>query len=200
MNRPDEKKLTEWLEGNLEGDELHDMEAWAETHAGELDAEFKCNIGWDALSDEMMSSLPAETEPPYPEFFNSKLEQAILKESELVTPVGNTTPTESLWHKLRAMVVPAAIAALLAFYAGTQMQSPEKGEDVMATDFNRSNVYVPQEGVVAAVSEMSGSTEIILDGLTPISDELDIVTGEGISDDSSMMATTEEKVVPYTFF
>ena len=192
MNRPDEKTLNRWLEGELEGEELRKVDTWAEAHAGDLDNEFKCEIGWDALNDEMMSAMPVSTEPPYPEFFNSKIQQAISEENVVV-------PSSSLWQKLRLMIAPAAIAALVAFYAGTQMQNtqPTSSAEVVAEE---SSVYVPHSGIVAAVSESTDATEIILNGLTPISDELDIAAGETSPGRSPMMANTIEEVNPYITF
>ena len=95
------------------------------------------------------------------------------------------------------MLAPAAVAALVAFYAGTQMQSSSSSSD-MAADQN--SIYVPHSGIVAAVSESSGATEIVLDGLTPISDELDIAAGETSPGDSPMMANADDEESTYIFF
>jgi len=195
MNRPDEKTLNSWLEGELEGDALRKVEAWAEAHAGDLDAEFKCEIGWNALNDEKLSSLSESVEPPYPEFFNSKIQQSISGEisndDHVVAP--------SFWQKLRLVVAPAAIAALVAFYAGTQMRNASPTQNgIVATE--ESSVYVPHSGIIAAVSDTGDATEIVLDGLTPISDDLDIAAGETSPGVSPMMANTEEEEVPYLFF
>lgn len=201
MNRPDEKTLCSWLEGELEGEELRKVEVWAEANADDLDAEFKCDIGWDALSDEMMATLPASEEPPYPEFFNAKVQQAIETGSLPASAIESVVvpAPASLWQKLRLMVAPAAIAALVAFYAGMQMRVAEPvGSDDLAVE--QSSVYVPHQGIVAAVSESNGATEIVLDGLAPISDELDIVAGETTAGSSPMMANTLEDVQQYTFF
>ncbi len=196
MNRPDEKTLNRWLEGELEGEELRKIDAWAETHAGDLDNEFKCEIGWEALNDEMMSAIPESTEPPYPEFFNSKIQQAILDEM----PATNVElPASSLWQKLRLVVAPAAISALVAFYAGTQMQNSQ-ATDPSEVVSEESSVYVPHTGIVAAISESNEATEIILNGLNPISDELDIAAGDTSPGNSPMMATTREEVNPYIIF
>lgn len=199
MNRPDEKTLCSWLEGELEGEELRKIEAWAETNAGDLDAEFKCKIGWDALDDERFNSVPSSEEPPYPEFFNAKIQQAISADVKDVEPVSEAVSEGSFWQKMKLMVAPAAIAALVAFYAGTQMQSQEQQEivDVVA---EQSSVYVPNSGIFAAVSESVEATEIILDGLDPISDELDIAGGETSPGTSPMMANAYEDVETFQFF
>jgi hypothetical protein len=197
MNRPDEKTLSSWLEGELEGEELRKVDTWAETHVGELDEEFKREIGWCALNDELMASLPDSEEPPYPEFFNSKIEQAISEVTQHGTLSEPSSPP--LWQKIRLMIAPAAFAAMVAFYAGTQMQN-EKPADIPAVASEQSSVYVPNNGIVAAVSESNDATEIILSGLTPISDELDIASGDTSPGRSPMMASTPDEVNPYNFF
>jgi hypothetical protein len=197
MNRPDEKTLASWLEGELEGEERRKVDAWAEAHAGELDEEFKCEIGWCALSDEMMTSLPDSQEPPYPDFFNHKIKQAIIGETE--HEIAAQPSSSSWWSKLRLVIAPAAIAALVAFYAGMQIQNqqPAESPEVVAEP---STIYVPNSGIVAAVSESNNATEIILNGLAPISDDLDIAAGETSPGNSPMMANTQDEVNPYTFF
>ncbi|MFT5905308.1 MAG: hypothetical protein ACI9E1_000904 [Cryomorphaceae bacterium] len=197
MNRPDDKILSSWLEGELEGEELRKVDTWAETHVGDLDKEFKCEIGWCALNDELMASISDSQEPPYPEFFNSKIQQAIFEDMQhqAVSEVSSS----SWLQKLRLMLAPAAIAALVAFYAGTQMQS-EQPANIPELTAEQSSVYVPHNGIVAAVSESNDATEIILSGLAPISDELDIAAGDTSPGRSPMMANTQEEVNPYIFF
>ncbi len=95
--------------------------------------------------------------------------------------------------------VRTALAALVAFYAGTQMQV-EQPADIPEIASEQSSVYVPHNGIVAAVSESNNATEIILNGLAPISDELDIAAGDTSPGRSPMMANTQEEVNPYTFF
>lgn len=189
MNRPDEKTLNKWLEGELRGEELLEVDAWAEIHAGDLDNEFKCKIGWDALNDAIFSEMLDTVDPPYPEFFNNKVQQAITDQESAPTRVASDS---SFWQKLRLIIAPAAIAALVAFYAGTQMQSSQSTEaNNLAT--NGSSVYIPHTGIVAAVSESNAATEIILNGLAPISDELDIAAGDTSPGISPMMAGTHDE-------
>jgi len=197
MNRPDDKTISSWLAGELEGEELRKVETWAETHVGDLDEEFKCEIGWCALNDELMANLSDSQEPPYPEFFNSKIQQAISEDMQHKA-VGEPS-SASLWQKLRLIIAPAAIAALVAFYAGTQMQN-ERPADIPEVASDQSSVYVPHNGIVAAVSESNDATEIILSGLAPISDELDIAAGDTSPGRSPMMANTLDEVNPYLFF
>lgn len=194
MNKPNEQILNQWLSGELEGEELLQIEEWAETHAGDLDEEFKCDIGWEALGANHMSALASSEEPPYPEFFNHKLEQAI-QASETESVEGNIaqdkvvemsspSPAKSaLWSKISQMVIPAAAAAAIAFYAGSQINSGENAGSLVAGE----GVYVPDAAVVAAVSTSDNATEIVLEGLEPISDDVDIVRGETSQPSSDTM-------------
>ncbi len=179
MNKPSEKTLRLWLEGELEGDRKQEVESWAETNPEELDAEFKCDIGWDALNDECFASMPASEEPPYPEFFNHKILQTIQEENEnaLESVKGQELEHASspgLWQKLRWMLAPAAVAAVAAFYAGSVLSNSSNTLADSKSGVTNNSVYLPNSGIVAAVTESSDATEIVLSGLTPVSDELDI--------------------------
>ncbi len=177
MNKPDENRLNSWLEGELEGEELRKMEAWAVAHLAELDDEFKSEIGWSARNDEMLKRLPSSEEPPYPEFFNHKILQSISEESEHQLVSASARSVSTFWQKLRIIIAPAAIAALVSFYAGTQLRSQQPTQPEMAIEVTTevSSVYVPIDGIAAKVSESGDTTEIVLSGLEPIADELDIV-------------------------
>jgi len=204
MKRPNEEILRSWLDGELEGEELQNMEAWAEVHAAELDEEFKCEIGWNVLNGDIVDSLPTSVDPPYPEFFNTKLKQAILKEESLKQPVKMSetvvhSGVSSFWQKFRLMIAPAGIAALVAFYAGTQMRADQPSGKIETVTVDNS-IYVPVSGVVAEVSSSEDATEIVLKGLAPISDDLDIAAGETSPGASPMMAKVEEEFSPYDIY
>ena len=184
MIEPDKKLLADWLEGKLEGDELTQMEAWAEEHAGDLDNEFKCDIGWDALNDDILSSIPAVEEPPYPEFFNSKLKQAILADEEGENVTVEEIKSEStipMWRKIQTVLLPASIAAAVAFYIGTQMKREAAANEVIV-----EVIYIPDENVEAEISDTVDATEIILEGLSPIADDFDMNMSSVSYSNSSM--------------
>ena len=194
MNKPDDATLNRWLNGELKGTELEQVEAWAEVNADDFDETFQCNIGWEALRGEIIKSVPKSEEPPYPEFFNHKREQSILAEQE--QPKESMTEAQpSMWQRFRWAFMPAAFAGMaVCFYAGTKMNNPTvESSTVVSADGAQQEVYVPQSGVVAKVSETEGSTEIILDGLTPIPDSLDIAAGDSSTGNSPMMMTKAQR-------
>ena len=192
MNRPNEELLADWLDGKLEGDDLSKMEAWAAEHAGDLDSEFKCEIGWDALNDDLLESVPKFEEPPYPEFFNSKLKQAILAddldERANISYVPLTSHS-SLWQRIRMVLVPASLAAAVAFYAGMLIKNVKKNENEVIVEV----IYVPDENVEVAVSDTLESTEIVLDGLSPMSDDLHMDVSSVSQEERAMTAYHEDE-------
>jgi len=199
MIEPNKELLTDWLEGRLDGDQLAEMEAWAEENAGDLDNEFKCEIGWNALGEGLFSEVTETEEPPYPEFFNSKLQQAILAEEEEeqigLIPTQSEVSVSPLWKRLRSILVPASIAAAAAFYVGTQMKPTyESGSEIIV-----EVIYVPDENVEAAISETADATEIILDGLSPIADDFDMGISSAIVPpaESSMMVNQDKEKIFY---
>lgn len=201
MNKPDESTLNRWLNGELEGKELEQVEAWAELHADDFDQDFQCNIGWEALRGELIQAVPKSEEPPYPEFFNHKIEQTILAEMEQQATQKSQSEEPSLWKRFRWAFMPAAFAGMaVCFYAGTKMSDPTANTSDAIASSKVQEVYIPQSGVVAKVSESSGSTEIILDGLTPIPDSLDIAAGETSLGDSPMMMTKAQREAQQSIF
>ena len=67
--KPDETTLTLWMDGELEGDELTRIEAWAQDHP-EILAE---RDAVQAMSANIRGNIPASIEPPYPKFFNQHI-------------------------------------------------------------------------------------------------------------------------------
>ncbi len=66
---PDEATLTLWMDGELDGDELTKMEAWAQEHP-EVLAE---RDAMQAMNAEIKAAVPASLEPPYADFFNQRI-------------------------------------------------------------------------------------------------------------------------------
>ncbi|MFT5882538.1 MAG: ferric-dicitrate binding protein FerR (iron transport regulator) [Crocinitomicaceae bacterium] len=167
MNNPDESNIQQWLKGELEGNALKQMEAWAEEHAEELEAK----MGWDALGTEISQSLPSKQEPPYADFFNERVKHHAIEIVEQA-PAAKVIP---LWKRLNWILAPAAVAGMVfCFYLGTRVDQESTGQSVAALE----EVYTPASGVRSEVLLSGGSTVIVLDGLDEIPDSLDIVSGE----------------------
>jgi len=187
-NKPNQDLLSKWMAGELEGDQLAQVEAWADANPSEAESEA------GKFSLELSSVIPAEVEPPYPEFFNSKLQHEIEElERTAATPVKPTGI--SLMQKLRWLFAPAAAGAMaLCFYAGTKVATPatSTGTTPVAEVSKEAEIYVPNGGVTAAVFDSQEAEVIVLDGLEPIPDSLDIVSAPA-PEKSIRMISAEER-------
>lgn len=166
---PDEATLALWLDDELTGSELAAVEAWAANRPEQLAAREEIRR-WRVT---MASAIPAAEEPPYPDFFNSRVLKAIRDES----PKAPAPAPRSFW-KSWAMPVTACAGMVLAFWAGktTQQETPE---------YDVSNapraipvepmLYTPESGVNAEwfASSKASATVIVLNGVTAIPDATD---------------------------
>jgi len=167
---PDETTLARWLEDELEGDELAAIEAWVSGHPEHL-AERERVRKWRAM---ISGAVPAAEEPPYPDFFNSRVAQAI-KESTPQPAVA--TKTRAGWIKF---LMPAAACAgmMLTFWLGTKTHSGPVEVDVTGAPKAipvEPLVYTPEKGVEAECfsSSKASATVIVLNGVDAIPDETD---------------------------
>ncbi len=165
----DEAKLALWLDDELEGEELASFEAWAMSQPEHLAAREETRR-WRSL---MASAIPASEEPPYPDFFNSRIAQAIREESpKAEAPVKR----RSIWQTF-LMPVAACAGMVLTFWIGKNAQKPYEIDVAGAPKAIpvEQLVYTPETGVKA---EWFASTEasamvIVLDGVRAIPDTMD---------------------------
>ena len=106
---PDEATLALWLDDELAGEDLAAVEAWALTQPEQLAAREEIRH-WRVT---MASALPATEEPPYPEFFNSRVLQAIRELAPAAAP-----SRRSFSWKSWLMPVAACAGMALTFWAG----------------------------------------------------------------------------------
>lgn len=184
MNNPDESTIQQWLKGELEGNELKQMEAWAEEHAEELEAK----MGWDALGAEISQSLPSQQEPPYADFFNERVKHHAVDLIEQA-PAVKIIP---LWKRFNWILAPAAVAGMMfCFYLGTRVDQESTQQSVAVAVLEE--VYTPASGVHSEVTHSGGYTVIVLDGLDEIPDSLDIVSGDTSHGPSPRMMVKAER-------
>jgi len=171
---PDETKLACWLEDELAGEELANFENWLLGQADRAE-HFAMRDNARNWRSMMASALPASEEPPYPDFFNSRVAQAI-RESRLQPAV-----VEKPRFSWRALLMPASACAgmVLAFWLGTRSQpAPAITEFTWAPKaipVTEQILYTPETGVVAECFSSAGAaaTVIVLDGVDAIPDETD---------------------------
>ena len=109
-----EELLTRWMDDALSNEELRELEPILAEHP-ELQRERE---EFHAMRADLKAALPAEEEPPYPDFFNSHLERHIegLSRGGEVEAKEEKSGLRRLWTWWMA---PAATAALVvAFVAG----------------------------------------------------------------------------------
>ncbi|MFK7909254.1 MAG: anti-sigma factor [Akkermansiaceae bacterium] len=188
MNKqPDETTLTLWIDGELEGEELSRVEAWAQEHP-ELLAE---RDAIRAMNVDIRENIPASVEPPYADFFNQRIIRHIEDEQMTAAPASSQASKRRFWQWF---AVPAAAAAmLLCFYMGTRVSDPvPTGSPSTLSVSTVPTVYTPDGDVSADMfsSASADATVIVLKGLEDIPDNLEMV-GEPQRDDSgAVMVST----------
>lgn len=164
---PDEVDLALWLDDELTGDTFAAVEAWATSHPEKLAAREGIRR-WRSL---VARSIPAAEEPPYPDFFNSRVLQAIRE-----TPAAKPARKASLWKSwLMPMVACAGMA--LAFLVGKKSGAADE-YNVMGAPRAipvEQLVYAPEKGVEAELvsSPKGAATVIVLKGVAAIPDSTD---------------------------
>ncbi|MBX3743252.1 MAG: hypothetical protein KF712_19865 [Akkermansiaceae bacterium] len=165
---PDEVLLALWLDDELEGEDLAKVESWALTQPDQIAAREEVR----AWRKTMAAALPAVEEPPYPDFFNSRITKeirAMQSTPEQIAPAARP----SFWRWLFPATAFAGMA--LAFWVGTKTHSEGGSTLVKDGDEGSSPVwYTPEQGVDAQwVKGTGSSTVILLKGVSAIPDSMD---------------------------
>jgi len=191
MNKaPNETTLTLWMDGELHGDELQQMEAYAKEHP-ELLTE---RDAIQAMSRSIQDNLPASIEPPYPDFFNERVLHAIETERPVETAQASSNESVGFWKWLIAPVAAGAMA--VCFYLGTQVSSSDATPGMAsmnnAPTIAASTVYTPDSSVESNifVAGDQQTTVIVLEGLEDIPDDMNMAGGP-IQDPNKVMVNTE---------
>ncbi len=166
---PDEATLALWLDDELEGEPLAAFDAWVIGHPEHIAARLETRR-WRSL---MASAIPAVVEPPYPDFFNSRIAQAI---REQAPKRGTERKPALVWQSLFVPIA-ACSGLVLAFWLGTKTQGQP---EIDVTGAPRAIpveqlVYTPENGVDAELYASGGNspTVIVLNGVRAIPDAMD---------------------------
>jgi hypothetical protein len=166
---PDDTRLALWLEDELEGEELATFEKWVADNPELLAAREEARR-WRTM---MAENIPAEVEPPYADFFNSRVQKAI---HDLQPAAPAAAPSR---FSLRSWLMPVAACAgmVIAFQIGMKKAGPP---EIDVTGAPRAIpvepvLYTPENGVAARWFDSEGAlaTVIVLDGVQAIPDEID---------------------------
>ncbi|MGL5017538.1 MAG: hypothetical protein ACRDBP_05355 [Luteolibacter sp.] len=166
---PDEATLALWLDDELTGPEKSAVEAWALQHPEQLAAREDVRR-WRAT---VAAAIPAAEEPPYPEFFNTKVLQAIRDQA----PKPAAPEKKPVFWKSWLMPMAACAGMALTFWVGTKSTS---APEINVAGAPRAIpvepvVYTPETGVNAELiaSEDASATVVVLSGVTAIPDATD---------------------------
>lgn len=166
---PDETRLALWLDDELTGTELAEMEAWAATQPEQLVAREEIR----AYRATISTVLPASEEPPYADFFNSRIARDI---REMAEPAAKAAPAPAIstpfWRNW-LMPIAACAGMVFAFVIGKQTTGPSSPGASFA-DLSPV-LYTPETGVDATwfASSDAGATVIVLEGVNAIPDTID---------------------------
>ncbi len=180
--QPDETLITQWIDGELSGEELAHMEAYASKNPELLALRAQSH----ALSSDLKQL--ASDDIPYADFFTTQVMRKVERESA-VPAVG---PEKSSFREsLSRWLLPAAFAMMaVSFYLGTQLQTT--GNSVKTV--NNAEVYTADSRVEARLVSGEGDspTVIVLTGWESESDALDLV--EHSEFDASAIAARHRRV------
>ncbi|MEI6653311.1 MAG: hypothetical protein WCP45_00965 [Verrucomicrobiota bacterium] len=169
---PDEATLARWLNDELEGAQLAAFEAVIHDTA-------ECLAQRKDLRDlrtTLAAALPATLEPPYPEFFNSRIAKSIRG----LTSNGKTRRPTAFFRQVGWMSATAAAGMALAFWVGTKTGAVTHGVTLSHSTpaplvMQAPAVYTPEHGVDAEwiSGTDAAATVIVLEGVDAIPDALD---------------------------
>ena len=186
-----EELLTRWMDDELSDEELRELEPVL-AESPELHQE---RADYIRLREDLRAALPAETEPPFPDYFNSRLGRSVREGRGVSSTV--ELPREArgfnrLWFW---WMVPAATGAVVfAFLLG--MKSAQSVNPAAVVDAAAgSEVYSPLASVSTKVilDRESSSTLLVVEGLAPLED-VDLSVGEGFRDGYHGYYVNTEKV------
>ena len=165
---PDETRLAQWLDDELTGTDLTEMDAWAATRPEQLAAREDLR----SFRNMMATNLPASQEPPYPDFFLSRVNQGI-RDLQADGASTKTAATALSFWKSWMMPIAACAGMVLAF--GIGKRSSEASNVLTVVPAATPVVYTPEEGVDAEwfASSGAGANVIVLEGVAAIPDSTD---------------------------
>lgn len=176
-----EELMVRWMDGELAPGEMEELQPYLE---GEPELR-KMQRGHDLVRSELLSAFQGK-DVPYGDFFQAKLERAIV--AQAISEERAAAKKKTSWRDaLRWSLAPVTVGAVaLAFLAGTKVTNKPAGSPSAIATVN-SVVYTPEGGVSANYfrERNSGTSVILLEGLQPLPDDYDLMASEVSSDASS---------------
>lgn len=170
---PDEELLALWVEDELEGESAATVNAWANAQPEWLAHREQAR----QVKSLLRAHLPASEEPPYAEFFNSRISREIAREASSAAAVA--APAAIVAKPWRWFLPATAVAGMaLCFWAGTRVvpgSGPIAGPQIV-DQISAPILYTPEKGVNAAyfASAPADAMVIVLDGVAAIPDSFEV--------------------------
>lgn len=185
--------LTQWMDGELEGEKLLQVESWVKDHP-ELLAE---RDAVQAMSANIQVNIPNSVDPPYPDFFNQRILRSIEEETAQQTAL--QVKSRGFWQWLAMPLAAGAMA--VCFYLGTQMNNTPStsGAPLVVNKAPEASVYTPDGAVSANMfkSTDAKATVIVLEGLEDLPDDLEMAGGPSTEPSDSMMIKAAESSLSF---
>lgn len=162
---PDETRLALWLDDELTGADLAEMEAWAATRPEQLAAREELR----SFREMMAANLPASEEPPYPDFFLSRVNQGI-RDLQAAGATAKPSASVPFW---RSWMMPVAACAGMVLAFGIGKRSNDAPAALTVVPAVAPVVYTPEDGVDAEWIASADANVIILEGVSAIPDATD---------------------------
>lgn len=171
---PDNQTLMLWLEDELHGAEATHVDSWAMDQPVWLEKR-EAARSWRG---NLRQVIPAAQEPPYPDFFQSKLMRAIEESTSQASAQPTAVRVEAWWRKLLTPAI-AAAAMAVCFVGGTWFGNPPVDRAKTAVNASPAKslvIYTPEEGVKAEFFESSpvDGPVIVLNGVAAIPDSYEV--------------------------
>lgn len=171
---PDETRLAMWLDDELTGDDLAEMNAWAADRPEQLEARAELRKYREILA----ANVPASEEPPYPDFFLTRVNQGIRDLQAAGEAPVSAAPRPARTPFWRSWLMPAAACAGMVFAFGIGRQTGDPAVVADGGDYRSPAtpvVYTPEKGVEARwiVGNGGDASVIVLRGVSAIPDSTD---------------------------
>ncbi len=155
---PDETHIALWLDDELSGDELAEMDAWAVNHPERM----REREDLRRIRSQIANVIPASEPLPFAEFFMARIQQGIRAQK----------PSRSrIAWKTWLMPMAACAAMIFAFSLGRGTLAFKKDQAIAPP----TSLYIPEEGVSATWVAGSKSKPgiLVLEGVRAIPDSTD---------------------------
>lgn len=198
-----EELLTRWLDDALSDEEVRELEPVLAENPEWHDERKQ----YRKMRGELRAAIPAEQEPPYPDFFNTHLERLVQEamRSEKGAGTRRGAGPGRLWT---LWLAPAAAAAVVAAFILGMNSAPRSAPPVVgaggvgSVEGNRlldapgenGEAYSPLSSVSTDIihDDALGATLIVVEGLEELSDQDLVIGGGSVEGEHGFFVTTGE--------